>query len=73
MAATPIKGQRTNTLEKAGQFLGTAWEVLACRPPKRGELVYNACYDRIGPAPDGGIMCAVIVELLPGWEESFSA
>ena len=55
-------------LEKAGQYLGTAWEVLACRPPKRGELVYNPCYDTIGPS-GGGIMCAVIVETLPGWEE----
>lgn len=59
-------------LEKAGQYLGSCWEVQACRPPQRGELVYNPCYDRIQPS-DGGIMCAVIVETLPGWEELLAA
>ncbi len=55
-------------VNNAGRYLGTCWEVLACRPPKRGELVYNPCYDRIGPS-EGGIMAAVIVETLPGWGE----
>ena len=56
-------------LESAGRYLGREWEVLACRPAKRGELVYNPCYDRIAPSPDNGIQCAVIVEPLPGFED----
>jgi len=56
------------TLEKAGQYLGTAWEVAGCCPPRRGELVYNPCYDRIAPAPENGIMCAVVVEPLSDWD-----
>ena len=56
-------------LESAGRYLGREWEVLACRPGKRGELIYMPAYDRIAPLPDDSSGCCVVVEPLPGFED----